>query len=642
MFPRRGVFLLCSGLVFGASLAAAPSGCGARSSLLVGVDETDGARSPDQHVDAPADGEGGPSVCEGSCSIGSAQCDEGGVSSCVPDTTGCGMWSAGVSCGQDQACVGLDGGASCRAVDIEPPRPIAPLSTSTVTSHQPRFQWVLAGQDDGGQVQICRDRACSKPVASFSVEGTSGAPAASLDPGLYYWRVSGTEGALTGDGFGPVWEFTVPSRSTPVNTSWGTTVDVNGDGFADVLVGAPAVGANVGAAYVYMGGPNGPSTTPSTLTGPDGTGGGFGSSVASAGDVNGDGFADVVVGASGVNNEAGAAYVYLGGAGGLAATPAVRLDPTGLSEHFGAAVASAGDVNGDGYADVIVGEDDFNNGRPGAAYLYLGGATGASTTPIVLNGPAGPNGAFGLSVASAGDVNGDGFADLVVGAAGVGINTGAAYVYLGGAGGPSTMPTAFPSPISGTDVAFGWSVASAGDVNGDGFADVLIGAYGYFGSGAAYVYLGGMSGLSTTPTSLPGHGEDFAASVAGAGDVDGDGFADVIVGSPMDDADNFQGTGAAFLYLGDTGGVSAKPVTLTAALPSPREQFGASVASAGDVNGDGFADVVVGAPLVNRVYVYFGSAQGLSTTPTILTGPDGGSLGASVASSAAVSGDPHS
>lgn len=337
------------------------------------------------------------------------------------------------------------------------PRAIAPLSTATVTSQTPVLRWALPAGDDGAEVNLCRDRACTTPVTSFRASGTSGAPPMALAAGVYYWRLHGVKNDVVEAQTSPVWEFFVGARSEPVNASWGTTLDVDGDGYADVVVGAQGAGA--GAAYVYLGGPGGPSTSPVMLA-PQGPS--FGASVASAGDVNGDGFGDVIVGAD------NGAYVYLGGPGGLSATPITVVNPAFPEGSFGVTVASAGDVNGDGFADVIVGAW-FVGG--GAAYAYLGGAGGLSTTPAVLTGPGGPTGAseqFGSSVASAGDVNGDGFADIVVGALdGANSYAGAAYVYTGEAAGLSTNPTVLIAPEVPNGY-FGYAVATAGDVERGG------------------------------------------------------------------------------------------------------------------------------------------------------------------------------
>jgi len=482
-------------------------------------------------------------------------------------------------------------------VPLTPPRAIAPLSTATVSSQLPVLRWVLASGEDGAVVEMFRDRACTQSVISFLANGTSGAPPAALAAGLYYWRLRGARNAAVGSTTSPVWELFVGRRSAPVNTSWGTTVDVNGDGLADVLVGAQQASNWMGAVYVYVASNGGLSSTPTTLASPAGPSGHFGSSVASAGDVNGDGFADVIVGALAANGYVGAAYVYLAGPKGLATTPLALPAPSGPSGYFGSSVASAGDVNGDGFADVVV-------GAPGTgAFVFLGSAAGPSTTPLALV-PAATAANAGRSVASAGDVNGDGFADIIVGAPAT--TSGAAFLYLGEADGVARTPQELDASNEPESLYFGSSVAGAGDVNGDGFADVVVGPAEGGGIYAhPYVYLGGPGGLSMTPTMLPS-----GCGAASAGDVNGDGFADVVLGG------SGAATPSAYVYLGGAGGISQTAESLTGPLSS----FVSTVAGAGDVDGDGFADVVVGAPSngAGAVSIFFGAAAGPPTTPSIV------------------------
>jgi glycerol uptake facilitator-like aquaporin len=226
----------------------------------------------------------------------------------------------------------------------------------------------------------------------------------------------------------------------------------------------------------------------------------------------------------------------------------VSREDVGRAEVAERSVASAGDVNGDGYADVIVGEEGDT-----MAYIYLGGPAGTSTSPATTLGPSYAGGFFGGSVAGAGDVNGDGYADVIVGEPldpGLPLMHGRAYVYLGGPGGTSTSPATTLGPSLHS---FGASVASAGDVNGDGYADVIVGEPD---DAMAYVYLGGSAGTSISPATTLGPsftGDDFGLSVAGAGDVNGDGYADVIVGEYVD--------GRAYLYLGGAGSTSTQPAT---------------------------------------------------------------------------------
>jgi uncharacterized repeat protein (TIGR01451 family) len=208
----------------------------------------------------------------------------------------------------------------------------------------------------------------------------------------------------------------------------GTAGDVNGDGYADIIVGADWYSLEIGRAYVYHGGAGGLSGTPAlTLTG-EAANSFFGSAVETAGDLNRDGFADVIIGAYGHNSNTGRVYVYHGRLGGLSATPAVTLSGEAVGDYFGAAVGTAGDVNGDGYADVIVGAGGHRS-ETGRVYLYYGGPGGLSVpAAYTFDGEAIRIG-FGYAVGTAGDANGDGYADLIVGAPRYDSYTGRAYVY---------------------------------------------------------------------------------------------------------------------------------------------------------------------------------------------------------------------
>jgi hypothetical protein len=524
--------------------------------------------------------------------------------------------------------------------DIAPPRAIAPLSTSFVTSRRPTLRWALEPATDGARVEVCRDRACATILATIDSTGTSAAPPTDLPTGVVFWRLRSRVGATLSAATSPIWQFTVGARTAPVDASWGTTLDVNGDGYADIAVGAPDPNGSAGHAYVYLGGASGASTTPaSTLNGPSDPSGVFGGTVASAGDVNGDGYADLIVGAVGVESYRGAAYVYLGGGSGLALTPrATLLGPD--AGRFGV-VSSAGDVNGDGYADVVVGAP--NAAGTGRAYLYLGSPTGLGSAPATtLLGPAGLDGFFGLSVAGAGDVNGDGFADVIAGSIGAASGVGSAYLYLGSSTGLATAPATTLPGLDGANGYFGRSVACAGDVDGDGYADVVVGSQsGATANGHAYVYLGSASGLASAPVATlggPGGGDHFGGSVAGAGDANGDGYADIVVGARSVSSD----TGNAYVFLGGPSGLATLAATTLIGPDGPGSSFGGSVASAGDANGDGYADVVVGAYATSsragRAHVFPGAASGTGTVAatTLLGAVADDSFGFSVASAADV------
>jgi FG-GAP repeat. len=429
------------------------------------------------------------------------------------------------------------------------------------------------------------------------------------------------------------------AESNQANAQFGFSVssagDVNGDGFSDVIVGAPEFDspeANEGRVFVYHGSATGLSTTPNWTAESNQAGAQFGNSVASAGDVNGDGFSDVIVGApefdSPEANE-GRVFVYHGSATGLSTTPSWTAESNQAGAQFGNSVASAGDVNGDGFSDVIVGAPEFDSpeANEGRVFVYHGSATGLSTS---ANWTAESNQAgaqFGNSVASAGDVNGDGFSDVIVGAYlfdNGQTDEGRAFVYHGSASGLSTTPN-WTAESNQVNAYFGVSVASAGDVNGDGFSDVIVGARAFANGetdeGAAFVYHGSATGLSTSANWTAESNQAFANfgfSVSSAGDVNGDGFSDVIVGANGFENDQV-GEGAVFIYHGSATGLSTS-ANWTAVGNQAGARFGWSVSSAGDVNGDGFSDVIVGAHRFDnpeldegRAFVYHGSGTSFMT-----------------------------
>ncbi|MCX7047238.1 MAG: FG-GAP-like repeat-containing protein, partial [Candidatus Sumerlaeota bacterium] len=413
--------------------------------------------------------------------------------------------------------------------------------------------------------------------------------------------------------------------------------DVNGDGYSDVIVGAPFYnngGSGQGRVYVFYGSPTGLSAAPAWTAECDQAGAGFGAAAATAGDVNGDGYSDIIIGASKYDNgltDQGRALVYYGGPLGLSVTPSWTADGGQAGALFGAAVATAGDVNGDGYSDVIIGASNYTGSQTqeGRAYVYLGGPSGLSATPVWTANGGVANAHFGASVSTAGDINGDGYGDIIVGAPQYNNgepNEGLAFVYYGSALGPS----ATPDWIAENDMAgafLGCSVSTAGDVNGDGYADVIVGAsgdsHGETGEGRAYLYCGSPMGLSAMPAWVAESdqaGAHFGYSVFTAGDINGDGYADVIVGAHQ--YDNRQtNEGRAYVYLGSRDGLTTMPVWI-AECGQAGAEFGSSVATAGDINGDGYSDLIIGAHLYDssqadegRAYAYYGGPAVLSSTP---------------------------
>ncbi|MEO5339744.1 MAG: DUF4347 domain-containing protein [Magnetococcus sp. MYC-9] len=387
--------------------------------------------------------------------------------------------------------------------------------------------------------------------------------------------------------------------------------DVNGDGYADVVVGAPNANGGAGYAYVVFGQSSAftaATITLSNLNGSNGfrlTGaaGDFaGYSVSSAGDINGDGFDDLVVGAYAAGNNSastsGSSYVVFGQSSfssnlSLAslngASTGFRIDGESTGDLSGASVGGAGDVNGDGYDDLTIGAI-FANGGTGSSYVMFGKSSGFSSVTLLssLNSDStgfrmdGSNSGdyVGASVSGAGDINGDGFADLLVGTyrTGVGGNSSSngSFVVFGKASGFATVTL---DSLTGSDGFImtgaaadgtGRSVSAAGDVNGDGYADLIVGAYkadpasGGADAGSSYVVWGQSSfSASITLSTLAstagvrldgvGAGDESGRAVGSAGDVNGDGYADLIIGArKADPASGGTDSGSTYVVLGSS------------------------------------------------------------------------------------------
>ncbi|MGY0195696.1 tandem-95 repeat protein [Leptothrix sp. BB-4] len=441
--------------------------------------------------------------------------------------------------------------------------------------------------------------------------------------------------------------------------------DVNGDGFDDLIVGAPNSDNGVGSAYVIWGHADGQSVDLSKfgmfgisapgfkLFSASGYTFGVGYSVSAAGDLNGDGLSDLIVGAPASLSEVGRAYVVYGkktgfdvGVDSMSSSVGMSFSDSG-TKRIGASVSSAGDVNGDGMVDFIIGAS-ADNSQDGKSYVVFGTAGGGGSFNDLVNvdngsggftiyGETGVKGEAGSSVSGAGDFNGDGLADLIMGAPQAASN-GKSYLVFGKSG---TEYIDLSQHISSSDALeifgeaqgdyAGYSVSSAGDVNGDGLADLVIGAPNVedVSTGKSYVVFGtsiqspikladiaaGTGGFAITAPNSYGYS---GGSVSSAGDVNGDGLSDLIIGQ----YGYGDGNGRSYVVFGkvDGGSVDLSKVDEEKtgfAIDSQVSggQAGRSVSAAGDVNGDGLADLIVGEYAANNrtgsSTVLFGSASGV-------------------------------
>jgi hypothetical protein len=408
--------------------------------------------------------------------------------------------------------------------------------------------------------------------------------------------------------------------------------DVDGDGDDDFAVGAPGYDAssNEGRVYVFYGATSATSLASAdvTYTGDTAYSGlGLATSI-EGGDLTGDGTNDLVLGAESWDGEAtngGAIYLYAGGAlsAGTATTPIIKGSVA--SGKLGSALA-IGDINDDGYDDLLagmVGLED-GSGTPGGMVAFLGPISAALNTDvygadIAFTGTSNEDEA-GVSLAWLGDTNGDGVDDWGMGAHYVGNDAGAAYLVMGpvsgGTLGEISASSVTLSASASEDLA-GRTVAAAGDVDGDGYADTLVTAPfnddGATDAGAAYIVYGPTTAdmsLSSADVVLTGEAssDNFGWSAAGL-DTDGDGYSDVAVGAYRND-DGGSDAGASYLWYGpiSAGSVSASSADADITGASGGDQLGYSLDAAGDLDGDGFDDLILGARRESTTDTYSGAA----------------------------------
>lgn len=494
-------------------------------------------------------------------------------------------------------------------------------------SLQPRLIWRAAESDEPVryEVQI-------SPHADFSGElvvGQTSEPnfqptdplTVSLIPPVgrnFFWRVKACL-PLTCSDYSKPWMFRLGRTST----------DYNGDGYADIAIGAPGPPTGAGSVLVFLGKPG--ASYNGGLFGSVSTriaGDAFGFSVSSAGDFNNDGFADLIVGVPGSDvsgAEAGSAYIYYGGSStSLFERVDVSLHSPSSNARFGSSVSFADDMNGDGFSDVVVGapEDDQGGSNAGRAYIYFGGMPASGQPAGVLSGTATEE-RLGESVSNGGDLNGDGFSDILISSGDFGLtpigDVGCSVVVIWGGEGSNVNVARKGSIVDRDFQLCRIRAMPVGDADGDGVSDVVVGINRLDGKSLLRLASGSLNGDFPMRELLP-LGDGGLLALGASVDVNADGRLDLLINKQ-------HGSSQGLIYFGRDEGNG-----LELSQPSVLGQ-GVVATSPGDINGDGVSDILLGAPSDGRVSVHLGvkDSMELPSTVDLVFGTSGEKFGAALA-----------
>lgn len=456
---------------------------------------------------------------------------------------------------------------------IRAPRPVFPCSLCDTTSRRPTFRWALPAGVEGAVLELCEDRPCTRVIERVRADGAQATPRAELPARRpVFWRLRGRSGAREGSETSPTWLLHTPARSAPISTAGLPHVDVNGDGLDDVVVGAPP------GVLVFHGRVSGLARQPDTTLEESVSGSDYGN-VLDVADVDGDGFGDLVVGAW----LGSRVYLYRGSSRGIESESRQVIAQAEAESAFGTSIA-ASDFDGDGFADVVIAGFPRTVEGGTTLWAYRGGVWDRARDwraeqRVRLNNNTATNRFVLFDV---GDVDGDARADL----AAQGDTTRAEFCW---GSSDTVISERVLLEIGVSDIGY-----AAGDINGDGLFDVLF-------DGTKLCAGRGDRRFEVSATLvLPAAIATSNVSVTGGRDINGDGVADVVV------AGNSSPTTTQIAVW--FGGSRTQTYTHALTLTDVRV-----TAVAGDVNGDGRADLVVGQS--DATTIRFGYEPGLPANP---------------------------
>ncbi|MFA5995761.1 MAG: FG-GAP-like repeat-containing protein [Patescibacteria group bacterium] len=438
-------------------------------------------------------------------------------------------------------------------------------------------------------------------------------------------------------------EFSGEAANDNAGLSVTAVGDMNGDGYDDFVTAATnndSGGDNAGAVYLIYG--SSAALTSKVLSDSSvvkfsgAAANDYVGTAAGAGDINGDGYDDLLVSNSNSNDYAGVVYLLYGQATkytamSLSTASFIKINGETAGEQAGSAIARAGDVNNDGYADFMISafDKDSNAIDAGAVYLVYGQATRftdftlSNVTAVQINGANADD--FLATNLSAGDVNGDGYSDILLSTYTHNSNTGAVYLLYGQSSHLTNMNLSSANSVMFTGETAGDFTGmdiSSGDINGDGYDDIVtssvLNSVNGVAAGSVYIIYGQATALTTKSLSdtsvIKYWGEasgDAAGSIDVVGDINNDGYADLVVGASRYDNGSMLDVGAVYVLYGQAAGLTGGN------LANSNQKFvgeyaydgaGDGLSSGGDFNGDGFADVLVTAYTHDTNYVDAGVA----------------------------------